>query len=211
MPPNPLLLIAMLLLALCLTACGPRHPLGIPDDQWEAMTMDQQLQARQQQADLDRAHAERRAEEARARTAEAEAKIAERERRRQEARYGDRVQCVLANGEARLGRSWDRIQPLAFDLVRGFEEEVQIEVASDRMRGFSAEAYAYFDGQTVYVCRMPFKDTYRQDDCARLTATSRELERGVERYVQGRDFLKGMMRCDLPPRGGHQGFVIERF
>lgn len=200
--------IAVMILAV-LCGCGPRHPLGIPDEQWQAMSPEQQFQARQQQADLDRAKAEQRAEEAKARVAEAEAKKAELERRRQDARYGERVQCVFSNGEVKLRREWDRIHPVALDLVRGYEEEFRMEVASDRMRGFTTEGYALFDGQTVYLCRMPYEDVYRQDDCVRVTATMREFQRGVEQYVSAADFLRGRIRCDLPPEG-EPGRIIVR-
>ncbi len=200
--------IAIVILAV-LCGCGPRHPLGIPDEQWQSMTLEQQIQARQQQAELDRAKAEQRAEEARARAVEAEARKAELERRRQDARYGERVQCILSDGQVKLRREWDRIHPAALDLVRGYEEEFNMEVASDRMRGFTSEGYALFDGQTVYICRMPYKDVYRQDDCVRITATMREFQRGVERYVNAPDFLRGRIRCDLPPEGEPGRIVIR--
>lgn len=199
--------VLMILAVAC--GCGSRHPLGIPDEQWQAMTAEQQIQARQQQAELDRARAEQRAEEARARAAKAEAQKAELERRRQDARYGERVQCVLSDGEVKLRREWDRIHPVALDLVRGYEEEFSMEAASDRMRGFTAEGYALFDGQTVYLCRMPYEDTYRQDDCVRVSATMREFQRGVVQSVNAPDFLRGRIRCDLPPEG-EPGRIIVR-
>jgi hypothetical protein len=120
------------LLILLLSGCTQSHPLGIPDEQWQKMTMDQQIEARQQQAELNRAKAEQRAEEARARAAEAEAKIAEREQRRQDARYRDRVQCVLTNGQVKLSRGWARIESLVLDLVRGYEEQYTVEVSSEK-------------------------------------------------------------------------------
>ena len=52
----------MLVLAACST-----HPLGISKEEWVLLTPEQQMAARMKQADLNRAHAERRTEQAAAR------------------------------------------------------------------------------------------------------------------------------------------------
>ncbi|MFO7581436.1 hypothetical protein [Guyparkeria sp.] len=73
-----------------LAACGPRYPLGIPEEQWSRTTSAELTEARiQQQAELDRAQAE-------ARVADAAARAAELEHARATAAPGERVQCIRA-------------------------------------------------------------------------------------------------------------------
>lgn len=191
---------AVLLLAFVL-ACGPRHPLGIPDDQWQMMTLEEQNIARVRQAELDRAAAEERAARARLRAAEAEARKAELEAMRRNAPYGDRVQCVFEGGQAYLNRNWHPVSTLGLDLVRGYEEEFTMDVASGRYSRMPILGYALYDGQTITLCRLPLEDTYRPEDCLRLVGTRRELQQGLDSFVSAPDFLRGRLRCDLPPSG----------
>lgn len=202
------MMVIVLGMLVLLLACGPRNPLGIPDDQWAMMTPEQQFEARSRQADLDQARDERRAEEARLRAAEAEAKKAELEAMRQNAPYGDRVQCVLEGGQAYLNRSWHPVSALGLDLVRGYEEAFSMEVASGRYSRMPIEGHALYDGQTITLCRFPREDTYRPEDCARLVGTRRELQRGLSANVTASEFIRGRLRCDLPPSGELRRIVI---
>ena len=195
-------------LLVLLFACGPRNPLGIPDEQWAVMTPEQQLQARNQQAELDLAMAQKRAEEARQKAAEAEARKAELEAMRRNAPYGDRVQCVLEGGQAYLNRNWHPVSAFGLDLVRGYEEEFTMEVASGRYSRMPILGYALYDGQTITLCRLPREDTYRHEDCLRLVGTRRELQQGLDNFVSASEFLRGRLRCDLPPSGELRQIVI---
>lgn len=193
--------ISVFLLLAATLACGPRHPLGIPDEQWQRMTQEEQIQARTSQAELDRAIAEKRAAQARLRAAAAEARKAELEAMRQNAAFGDRVQCVLDKAQALVHREWHPINSMGVDLVRGFEESFTLEVASGRLARMPIEGFARFDGQSVTLCRFPAEDAFRKDYCARLVGTRRELQQGLHGFISAPEYLRGRLRCDLPPSG----------
>ncbi|WP_031385432.1 hypothetical protein [Desulfonatronum thiodismutans] len=200
--------LSVFLLFSVVIACGPRHPLGIPDDQWQVMTLEEQNMARVRQAEMDQAAAEERAAQARLRAAEAEARKAELEAMRRNAAFGDRVQCVLDQAQARVHRDWHPVETVGLDLVRGFEESFTMEVTSGRLSRMPVEGYARFDGQSVTLCRFPDEDVFRQDHCARLVGTRRELQQGLHGFISAPEFLRGRLRCDLPPSGELHHIVI---
>lgn len=185
----------LLAAALLLSACGPRYPLGIPEEQWLRMDADAQQQARLQQAEVDRAEAEARRQEAQAREAEAAARAAELSHARATAEPGERVQCVLDRAEVSYGGKWRPAQPVGLDLVAGMPIGFEVRLANDQYR--SRTGTAHFDGMEVRLC-----PDSRRGDCARLVATQGELRRGKSRPVTSRDFLRGRLHCeaalDLP-------------
>ncbi|QJQ99854.1 hypothetical protein [Halomonas sp. PGE1] len=196
-PQRPIVQAAVALgLILPLAGCAARYPLDIPEAQWEAMTPTEQRQAREQQAALDRARAEQRAAEARAREEKArEARLA-LEVRRQEARPGERVQCVL-EGELRRGSSWHAMTPAGIDAVSGMTVPVALTSRDGRRR---QDAYATFDGQAVTLCRHERELARPGADCARLVGTQRDFARGLAGRVETERFVRGTLRCDLPLR-----------
>ena len=188
-----------LLAVLWLSGCAPRHPLGIPDEQWQTMSLEQQLQARERQAELDRARAEQRAKEAQAREAEAARQLAELEQQRRDARYGERVQCVLSSAEARLNRQWRPVEPLALDLVRGFELPFELQQSDGRPISHRGRGYALFDGQIVTLCPQSGQHASRPVACLRLLGTLRDYHSGLDQTLAAPDFLRGRLRCHLVP------------
>lgn len=185
-----------------LAACAPRYPLDIPEAQWQGMTTEQRLHAQEKQAELDSAAERRRAAEARAREAEAARKQAELDTRRREARYGERVQCVLSEAEAHLGGRWRSVEPVALDLVRGVELAFDLaERGGDGLR-YRTTAHADFDGQTLRICREAGADHRDGQGCARLLGTFNDYRRGLDQGVEAARFLRGRMRCDLVPGPG---------
>ncbi|WP_428622838.1 hypothetical protein, partial [Sedimenticola sp.] len=91
---------------LLLSGCTISNPLRIPDEQWSQMTQEQKLKAYEQQAELDKARIEAKALE---RQAQIDADARKQEalmQMRQNARYGDLVQCVLEPLEVRYHRKW---------------------------------------------------------------------------------------------------------
>jgi len=174
---------------LLLSACGPRYPLGIPEEQWTRMSVEQQNEARMQQAELDRARAEARRREAEARRAEAAARAAELEHARQTAAPGERVQCILQPAEIHYGGKWRPAEPLGLDLVAGMPIAFEMRTQASRYR--TVEGEAVFDGMEVRLCPR------YGDECARFLATSGELRRGVSRRVRAEDLLRGKMHCEL--------------
>ncbi|WP_302139200.1 hypothetical protein [Halomonas alkalicola] len=184
------------MLALLLAGCAARYPLAIPEAQWEAMTPAEQQQARAQQAALDRARAEQRAAEARAREEEARRDRLALEVRRQEARLGERVQCVL-EGELRTGSNWRPLAPVGIDAVSGMTAPVPLTTRDGRYR---QTAHATFDDQTVTLCRHERELERPGADCAQLVGTQRDFARGLSGRVKTEGFLRGPLRCDLPLR-----------
>jgi len=172
-----------------LSACGPRYPLGIPEEQWTRMSLEQQNQARMQQAELDRARAEARRREAEAREAQAAARAAELEHARANAAPGERVQCILQPAEIHYGDKWRPAEPLGLDLVAGMPIAFEMRARASRYR--TMEGQAVFDGMEIRLCPR------YGDDCARFLATSGELRRGASRQVVAEDLLRGRMHCEL--------------
>ena len=183
------------IVVLILSACS-NYPLNMSEEEWQALTAEQQLAARQQQAELDEARALRRAREAEAKAAEAERAALALQEARKHAAYGDNVQCVFSPVQAYLNSKWRTAEPLALDLVRGYEHPVTISEQS-RYSRYSLHAVAYFDGQVVELCPEYTSNRHR---CARLLANQVDYQRGVEADVASDKFIKGRLRCALPPR-----------
>lgn len=199
---NPLRLGCLAAVMFALAACGPRYPLGIDETHWQTMSAEDRIRAHEQQASLDQAAAERRAAEARAREAEAQHRQAALAQARRDARYGERVQCVLADAEARLGGKWRRVEPVALDLVQGVPLPFDLTEPSDRTR-YRSPAHARFDGQTVTLCRGEAGRERRDDrDCARMLGTQADYRRGMEARIDAPNFLRGHLRCELVPVAG---------
>lgn len=188
--------LVLLGLTLGLIACGPYHPMGISDDEWQTLTPAQRMQAREQQAEVDKARAAERAEKARIR-AEQEAReqaiIAER---RANPQYGERVQCVLSGGQAKLSSKWRNIEPVAVDLVIGESQEFDVRHLRDGRTRYSRNGHASFDGQRVNLC-LYSSSRASSNQCASLVATTRQFDRGVSQNISSKDFVRGKMRCDL--------------
>lgn len=183
------------IMLLVLAGCGASNPLRIPDDQWSQMTPEQKLQAYEQQAELDKARIEAKAQE---RQAQIEADARKQEalmRLRQNARYGDWVQCVLEPLEVRYSSKWRDAKPVAFDLVKGETRSLRLQ---DRSERYSATGWVRFqdNGQTVSLCRS-HSNSYGLRDCVELLGTTREFHRGIKKSIEVEKFLRGQIRCDL--------------
>ena len=198
----------LLFLVLILSACAPRHPLNIDDKDWQALSPQQRLQALEQQAQLDLAREQRRSAEAqqheaqaRQREAEAARQQAELEKLRCQARYGDRVHCVLEHAERYRSRRWEPIEPLAFDLIRHIElTAAMIEQRQSHQR-IQGTVYAVFDGQTVSLCDRQSADSGRRQ-CLKLVGVFEDYRRGIRQQLVAPDFLRGELRCSLAPAEG---------
>ncbi|PTD97309.1 hypothetical protein [Pseudothauera lacus] len=182
--------------ALLLAACTT-YPLGIPEREWVAMDAEQRLAARLQQAELDRALAQRRAAEAQAREASAAQQAAELAARRAEAAPGERIQCVLREVQARLQRRWRPAMDVALDLVDGHAQSFIIEEGGERRGRYRSTAHARVDGQTLWLCRNPPGVQPSARECASVVATFEEYRRGVVQSVEAPDVLRARVRCDL--------------
>lgn len=189
-------LIAVTLAAL-LSGCS-MHPLGISDDEWAQMSQDQRMQAYHEQATLDKAEQAARLREAELRAEEERHQREILELRRQQARPGDLVQCVIEPLARKQGKGWKPVQGVAFELVRGESQRVMLQDIEGRSQ---RSAWAVFSpsGQTIALCGYE-SDTDDLNDCARLNVTSRELARGTHQRLERNRHFEGEIRCDLPLR-----------
>ncbi len=201
----------MLFFLLCLPACSPKYPLDIPENKWVTMTGQEQLRAREKQAELEKAEEKRRAAEAGARQAEAVKWLKDKEASREQARYGDRLQCVLTNAQAWFWDEWRSIEPVALDIVKGMVLKLELSQADEDGFHFSKKVYAGFDGQTLTLC--PEKNLVRQNDpsCARVLGTFEQYAKGLQKKFQAKKFLRGRIRCDLAPgKGMPERLIIKQ-
>ncbi len=186
------------LLLLCFTAwlagCGPSYPLGIAEQEWLQMSLEQRTQAYEKQAEFDHAARLKRIEQEQQRQQLLLQQQAQLEQQRQQSSYGERVQCVLDNAQVKLSGKWRDIEKLALDLPLNLPVAFTVHEDRDRSR-YSTNGNAFFDGQTVYLCR----SMQLNSDCARLIGTRNDFRRSLQQQVASRDFLRGRLRCDLVP------------
>ncbi|MEI6973017.1 MAG: hypothetical protein WCL44_16050, partial [bacterium] len=150
-----------------------RYPMGLNQQQWEALPASQQAdyQAKQYAIDEDRRkQAEsQRMEQERLRI---EQEKATQERLRQiyaNARYGDIVQVSVQGGSIEYAGKRYPYEPVAFDLAKGETKQIAF-----RGRGLQTIATRYNvrlteDGNTIY-----FDDSFRE----RIVLVNRDWERG---------------------------------
>lgn len=162
-----------LMMALLASGCISRYPMGLTQQQWEALTPSQQAeyQARQYTIDEDR---QKQAENQRIEQDRlaAEAARAEQERLRQvyaNARYGEIVHVAVQGGSIEYGGRRYPYEPVAFDLAKG--ETKQIAFLG---RGLQTIATRYNvnltgDGNTIY-----FDNSFRE----RIVLVNQDWERG---------------------------------
>lgn len=94
------------------------------------LTPDQRLQVREKLLEHDRLAEQSR--EADAGQLEAQRQAAELQARRQNALYGERLQCVLQPAQAWLNCQWRPVEPLALDLMAGHEQALVLQKADRR-------------------------------------------------------------------------------
>ncbi|HGF7509081.1 hypothetical protein ABUS74_06595 [Vibrio cholerae] len=170
--------------ALLLSACAS-YPLGMSEAQWLALTPEQQYDAQLKQAELDRQR------EARL-LAEQQAQL---ELARENAKYGERVQCVLQNSELYFNKKWRASEPLALDLLANQPAQAVKQSTADGRYGFTL--YAQFDGQTLSLCR---HENSRRQECALMLGTFNDYHRGMRQTIQQDNWLRGQLRWQFVPK-----------
>ena len=116
-------LLFLLFLVLFFEGCATRYPLGLKEEQWQALSPQQQVEYTTKQYQIDEERRKRQEEYGRQKEREeAEAIRLEKERLLQlyrNARYGDIIQVNISDGSiAFIGERKD-YEPLSLDLVRG--------------------------------------------------------------------------------------------
>lgn len=185
------------LLAVFVLAGCTIYPLGIPEDQWQRMTPEQQHEARMEQARQDEAARER-YELRQQQLLEAQQRERdEREQRLRRAIPGDVVQCRLDRMQIKLGKKkWRAANPLAVELLQGETLDLTFERTDKTYQ--SRRATISFDRLSISLCNV------HRSDCAQLVATGRELQRGREMTVNT-NLLQGRLKCQYPPQFWHPG------
>lgn len=124
------------LLSLLAVGCAS-NPMGLSDQQWNALPPARQAELRAEQYRIDEERRVRREEEARKRAELAAQQERERLERieaiRANARYGDIVTVTLQGGTIRDDGNNLPCEPAAFDLVKG--EQKQIVIRAQQRRG----------------------------------------------------------------------------
>jgi hypothetical protein len=186
-----------LVLAIAISGCTT-YPLGLDEESWHELSPQQKLEASQKQADLDQARDLRLAREAEAR-AEAAREAANRLMLlRQQARYGERVQCVLEPISHHRSGDWRKLEPAALDLVLGVQ--VEVEFYEPGRASQVREAVAWFDGQRVQICPGEYAARYRSEACIIAVGHYRDYQRGMRRQIDSKGFLQGQLDCSFVGR-----------
>lgn len=163
----------VLLTSILMAGCVTRHPMGLNQAQWEALSPDRQaeLQARQYAIDAEkRQQAEnRRAEQARMAAEEARA---EQERLRQiyaNAAYGDIVTVTVQGGYLVYSGKLYPYEPVSFDLAKGETKRVIFRGRGQQTVATDYKVRLSEDGNTIY-----FDDSARQ----RIVLVNQDWEHG---------------------------------
>lgn len=163
------------------------HPLNIPDDEWQLMTPEQQLQARAKQAELDESARQRRLQQQAAEKAEQQRLIDIR----QNAPYGDVVQCSFRETQAKFGKEWFATQPLSFAIHRS-EDDRRISLSRQDRPSMTTDLHIAFDGLNVKVCR------WYDRSCATLAGTERAFSKGYTQAIVVNELVQGQLYCSYP-------------
>ena len=169
--------------AIIVAACGPRYPLGMNEAEWKRLSPAQQLQARQKQADIRNAHAERRAQIRQAHLRR-QAVLAAAERERIEAlyrgnRFGDVLECVVDDGKADFHPGWHRFTPAPFRLVRGEGKYVKLRGRGrSRRNGRFWVAYAR-NGLEVSICYRKPHGKRGSRQCGHVSGMTVDFANGI--------------------------------
>lgn len=188
---------------LALAACAS-HPLGMSTAEWEALSPNQQHQARMAQEKRDEAERQRQAE-IRQRQAEKHAEWARKELA-EEARieagkknpaYGDLVQCRITNAKGDFGKSgWQPAQELSVAIYRG--ETVDALIYRQGNKSGYTTVQLRFDGLNVRACRRGGRD------CDTMAGSERQFARGLSKRIAIHKTVQGTLSCSFPtgsPRG----------
>jgi len=125
--PQKYILLSLILIVL-VYGCATRFPLGLKEEQWQALSPQQQAEYTTKQYQIDEERRKRQEEFERQREREeAEAIRLEKERILQlyrNARYGDIIQVNISGGSIAFIGERKGYEPLSFDLVRGERKRI---------------------------------------------------------------------------------------
>ncbi|HLV47653.1 MAG TPA: hypothetical protein VKY35_01160 [Aliidiomarina sp.] len=109
---------------------------------------------------------------------------------RQNAPYGEVVQCAFRDTQAKFGNEWHPTQPFSFAIHRSEINRPITLVRQGSSR--SVELHLSFDGLNVNVC-----PAYGRS-CATLAGTERAYSRGYSQPIVVNEKLTGKLYCSYP-------------
>jgi hypothetical protein len=199
-----------------LAGCLPtRHPLGISDEDWQVMSLEQHLKAQEKQAELEHADRVRKAEQKAAPEAEATRQPVQADARRaplssspsSPARYGERLQCVLSQAKVRIADKWRPVESTVLDVSRGQVTEFTLAEPAGQKGRLPLIGFARFDGQILTIC--PSADESRREGCVRILGTFEDFRRGIDQSIEAAGFLRSKLHCHLGPGAGMPAQLIS--
>jgi hypothetical protein len=206
---RPRLLLSLALLAIggfgCATDGASRRPLGIPEQDWSALTPEQRLQAHFKQVEVNQA--ERKQKQAEATKVEAEPRKTEpRDNAPFGVAYGERVQCLASPLSVHHGGKWHKAEPLVIDVAGAQVAEVSLTAAEPAGKEIPRRiAHASFTGKLFSLC--PSGDAPTKAACVQLLGTFEDYRRGISQTVDKPNFVRGKLRCTLGPGDGMPAIV----
>ncbi len=147
------MLLFLLFLVLFFEGCATRYPLGLKEEQWQALRPPQQAEyfAKQYQIDEERRKRQEEYERQKERE-EAEATRLEKERILQlyrNARYGDIIQVNISGGSIASNGERKDYEPLSFDLVRSERKRIPF-YHHDKQITYSTDIWVAYDNNAFY-------------------------------------------------------------
>lgn len=181
-----------------LSACAS-HPLGISDDEWQLMSMEEQLSAAQRQVALDDA--------ARLKRAQRRRDLALRKMRgsfnpdKVRAQYYDDIHftdilladCLL-QGDIKDYDGWERAFPNHFRVRAGFANKITISSWDRRLHH---TAHVKFDGNELLICPSELDFHILSDNCADIYRSPKWTVGGETLDVAVRDTWRGTAQCHM--------------
>ncbi len=112
---------------------------------------------------------------------------------KQNAPRGYLIECTLQYAEINNYRQWLPIQPLAFALYKGYQEEIIPNPATSA--SYASSIWVYFDGMQMDMC--PAQRYNSPGDCVTVAGTRQDFENQVTRRVRS-NFISGVITCSFP-------------
>ncbi|BBO18852.1 conserved hypothetical protein [Candidatus Brocadia pituitae] len=146
-------LLFLLILFVIFEGCATRYPLGLKEEQWQALSPQQQAEYTTKQYQIDEERRKRQEEYRQQKEREAvEATRVEKDRILQlyrNARYGDIIQVNISGGSIAFIGERKGYEPLSFDLVRGERKRIPF-YHHDRHVTYQTDIWVAYDNNAFY-------------------------------------------------------------
>ena len=143
----------LLLFIVLFNGCATRFPLGLKEEQWQALSPQQQAEYTAKQYQIDEERRKRQEEYWRQRERDAtEAARLERDRilqLYQNARYGDIIQVNISGGGISFNGKIGSYEPVSFDLVRGERKRITFYHHGNHIT-YSTDIWVAYDNNDFY-------------------------------------------------------------